>query len=430
VIEAEVVRHHLRLHGAVAPTIVSGDELPPGRGRVLVLSPSEAVLASLGLRSAPGPTPPAVVHGPTIQLPRLRTLHPSVALAGDGAEAVVVDAAGRGIWARLRRPGGDVLVVGTDVAGDLVRYTQGDPAAVGDRGAEATWQYDGERPLYLFEKQLDGEEPHVRHADLWAEALARATEGSREPILPGGAAGAIVVTGDDDQAYLEAYARQLELLGAIPVTYFLHPQTRHTRDSLTALRRQGRVELELHPDALEAPDRYPALLREQVEWFQALTGSRPRAVRNHGYLNDGYWGHLSAWIAEGIEVSTNLPGVDGRVLNGSLLPARVVSDGVLTEHWSVLTLLGDGMLWALDMSPQEAHERILATAQRVYASAIPGVLVLNLHPQSVHRESARPADELHRAVREIVAGGFLAWTVRDCVEWFRRRDDESRQSMR
>jgi hypothetical protein len=314
-----------------------------------------------------------------------------------------------------------VLLIGTDFAGDLIRYRQGDPGCAGKRPDETLWGIPGERPNYLFEGQLEGEGLHERHADWWAMALAQtlATKlGTKlKPMLPGGAPGAVVITGDDDHAYLEKYAEQLALIGDTPITYFLHPLTRHTPKTLRGLPR--RVDLGLHPDALHSPARYGELFAEQAAWFHSLTGERPISVRNHGFLNDGYWGHLRTWLHSGVRISSNIPGVDGRVLNGSLLPARVAYDGRLTEHWSILTAIGDGVRFALGMSDREAADCVLFLGDRIKDSGLPGVVVLNLHPQNVAE-----ARSMHNAAIELVRRGFVAWSLRDCLAWFQQRDGQ------
>src|SRR5262249_41919227 len=152
----------------------------------------------------------------------------------------VVDADGRPVWLWLSRPEGGVLLIGTDLAGDLVRYRQGDPACVAVRQTEPLWNISGERPLYLFEPQLTGEAPGERHADWWAMALATTlavkTGVPLTPVLPAGAPGAVVITGDDDQAALACYDAQLTLLDGVPITYFLHPETKHSAATLLKMR--------------------------------------------------------------------------------------------------------------------------------------------------------------------------------------------------
>jgi hypothetical protein len=287
------------------------------------------------------------------------------------------------------------------------------------------WGIAGERPTYLFESQLSGEDGTIRHADWWAMALAETVADKlRKPltdILPGGAPGAIIVTGDDDQAYLEKYDEQLTLLGDTPITYLLHPLTRHTQKTLRAMqRRNPGVDFGIHPDALEAPERYGELFDEQVAWYRKFTGTRPLSLRNHGFLNDGYWGHLPAWLKQGVRISSNLPGFDGRVLNGSLLPARMAWDGTLTPHWSVLTVIGDGVRFASGMSDEDAAERVRNVADGIRQSGIPGVMVLNLHPQNVSETRA-----MHYAAREIIRSGFVAWNLRQCWEWFAKMDQSA-----
>ncbi|HET9473627.1 MAG TPA: hypothetical protein VFO82_07020, partial [Steroidobacteraceae bacterium] len=292
-------------------------------------------------------------------------------------------------------------------------------------GPTALWGFTFERPVYLFEGQLADEPRHERHADWWCEALCHAVcdraAVKRAAMLPDGRPGALVITGDDDQAELKKYAEQLAALKGLPVTYFLHPLTRHTRRTLRKLERRGGIDLGVHPDAVDQPGRYGALLAEQAAWFRRLTLKPPLSVRNHGYLSDGYWGHLQHWLEQGIRISSNLPGMDGRVLNGSLLPARLVKldAEVLTSHWSILTAIGDGVVFISGMTPAQSAECVLSLVREVRDSAVPGVIVLNLHPQNIAETRA-----MHEAVVAVAKQGFLPWTMHDCIAWFACRDGQ------
>jgi hypothetical protein len=355
--------------------------------------------------------------------PRLRTLHPWVRFRAREGNPELLDARGNAAWWWSPVAESGVLFVGTELVGDLVRYRQGDPAAVSRPGPREKWGYPGERPNYLFEAQRAGEPPHTRHADEWTwfatGLLADRSSIALDHVLPDGAPGAVVLTGDDDQAALACYQQQLSLIDGMPITYFLHPRTKHTPHTLrTMLSRRG-IELGLHPDALDAPDEYEARFREQATWFRSLVGHPARAVRNHGFLNGGYWNHLRAWLDGGVEMSSNLPGFDGTVLNGSLLPARMCFEGRLTEHWSILTAIGDGVMFAGQWTPERAAAGVLGCAQQILASGIPGVLVLNLHPENISANRG-----MHLAAMEVSRSGFIPWTLGECREWFAGRDVE------
>ncbi|MDA9430536.1 GNAT family N-acetyltransferase [Bradyrhizobium sp. CCBAU 51627] len=353
---------------------------------------------------------------------RLRTLHSYMRLRAQGdATTIVLDHQQEAIWLRRRAGnGGSIILVGTDLASDLVRYRQGDPAAANNRPTKAIWGFAGERPNYLFEQQLAGEELDQRPADWWCEALAdsvyRLCGLSRAPILPNGAPGAIVITGDDDQAPLARYAQQRDLLGDLPVTYFLHPLTKHTRSSLDELKSGRDIELGLHPDALDRPEQYAKVFVEQANWFTTLTGEERFTVRNHGFLNDGYWGHAASWVAKGVFGSSNVPGFNGQVLNGSLLPGRLLLDGKLTDHWSILTAIGDGVVFINDWNDVQAAECVYNLAERIRSSGVPGVIVLNLHPENIEKTIG-----MHQAARRLADEGFVTWTLRECLEWFATR---------
>jgi len=458
----ELIEHHLRLMGW--PSEPSGHRrlltlCEPGSpnveavrasvaagASVLALQPDAEFCAAFGVRRAPSKQLPptllgyaagrtrrsriarirSLLGGTSSRKPRLRTLHAMTSFSSSSNGApVVIDDLGAAVWLWQPVLDSGILFVGTDLAGDLLRYLQGDPAQVLHREHGQRWGFAGERPNYLFDTQREGEAPHLRHADEWSwaltHALAMLTNTKLRDILPGGAPGAIVITGDDDQASLACYQQQLALLGDAPVTYFLHPLTKHTRGTLDQLRARGPLDLGLHPDALEHPDRYSTLCAEQCLWFTELAGRAPASVRNHGFLNDGYWGHLPSWLAAGIKVSSNLPGLDGNVLNGSLLPARVAYQGKLTDHWSILALIGDGAIFVNDWDAPRAARCVHDAADHIRSSGIPGVMVLNLHPENYAR-----AEPMHRAALDVIRSGFVPWTLQDCLEWFESGHPSSR----
>ncbi|NEU96203.1 GNAT family N-acetyltransferase [Bradyrhizobium uaiense] len=402
---------------ATARDVLAGD------GCVIAVLPSAQFAREFGVdtqaRSIFSPSVLRAAFAGSKPWSRLRTLHSHMCFVADGDSTTIVENARlEPIW--LHRKMGDrgsVIFIGTDLASDLMQYRQGDPAAASNRPTEPMWGIAGERPNYLFEGQLAGESLRERPADWWCEALAdalvRLSGISRLPILPNGAVGAVVITGDDDQAALSCYAQQQEALGSLPVTYFLHPLTKHTQETLRQLKAGRKVELGIHPDALDRPDRYAELFSEQARWFERLTGARARSVRNHGFLNDGYWGHASVWNTCGIRGSSNLPGLDGSIINGSLLPARIVLDGKLTEHWSVLTAIGDGIVFINDWDDRQSADCVLGLADRIRQSGVPGVIVINLHPENIGKTRG-----MHQALIKLVEYGFIPWTMTECFDWF------------
>lgn len=429
----DLVWHHLRLFGlrqtsgVCVVADIGNDRWPEiesmlGEGRtVLGLSPTLDFLKKIDVAAERRPSSNLFWRDEALPWAKLCTLHAFAVLRHPAAKTLVRAEDGAPVWIELPIGQGRLILAGSDIEGDLLRYRQGDPVRAAQVNDDGYWGFGFERPLHLFEEQIKGQELHARPADYLGMAIATAVADSfgvqLEPLLPGGAPGAIVITGDDDQAFLEKYQDQLRELQDLPITYFLHPQTRHTRRTLRAVLGKEGIDLGLHPDALDAPEHYNVRLAEQAAWFRKLTRRNPISVRNHGFLSSGYWEHARAWRKEGILFSSNLPGVNGRVLNGSLLPARLVLDGVLTEHWSILTAIGDGVVFALKMGARESADCISALAQSVRSSGIPGVIVVNLHPQNVAE-----ARSMHEAVRQIVRQGFVAWNMRQCLEWFCRRD--------
>ncbi|MCO5090655.1 GNAT family N-acetyltransferase [Bosea sp. (in: a-proteobacteria)] len=434
-VTAEALVHQLSLVGLDAgqigatsrialcerPSAVQGPAISRAlaAGRAVVAVLPCALPAAMGVTVRPKGSPARLTAAsPGAAWEHLRSFHPVVGFEGEGLIPLVTDADGTMIWAfRPDQSGGGLFLIGTDLAADLTLIRQGRPEAANSRPTQAQWGFAGERPNYLFEQQIDADAPHERMADwwLWAlrDALARHAGLSPRDVLPGGAPGAIVITGDDDQAPLSAYAMQAEMLGDLPITYFLHPLTKHDRASLEAAGRGRKVEFGLHPDALDAPDRYGELFDEQAAWFEKLTGAPARSVRNHGFLNDGYWGHASSWIRHGVAVSSNLPGLDGRVINGSLLPGRLLLNGQLTEHWSILTAIGDGVVFVHGWDDAQSADCVRRLADRIRKSGVPGVIVLNLHPENVAKTKG-----LHDAALELVREGFVAWTLQECIDWF------------
>ena len=441
----DFLRHQLRIfgfpesHSRKAELVVfdraSLDDLTGLQARkaplvVVAILPSNEFMQALGA-SIERVEPSPAVFSPVDSHPShtVRTLHPYDCYVLPDGRPLLTDDRGRISWMLLERRGLRILAIGTDLPGDIVRYRQGDPKASREADFGFRWGFDFERPNYLFEAQRSGEARGERHADRWAalfsSVVATTVGATLLPILPGHAPGAIVFTGDDDQAYLERYEEQIACLSGMPITYFLHPQTRHSSKTLRQMRRRANVEWELHPDAVEDPSRYAELLDEQVEWFVKLTGRRPHAVRNHGFLNRGYWEHFAAWRKHGIALSTNVPGFDGTALNGSLLPSRFVWNDEVTDHWTILTAMGDGVLFAGKMTDEDAARRLSEVVSEVRNSSIPGVLVLNLHPQNIDRSRA-----LHAAAVDAVKQGFVPWNVGQCLSWFRSRDAVGRTATR
>lgn len=352
----------------------------------------------------------------------LRTFHPLHTIAGGACRPVVVDGEGAAVWSWHPDGKAGVLLVGSDLARDLMLLTQGDAGKVGKVDGGGRWGYANERPNYLFEAQVLSTKSDDRPADWWMWTLRQALTAfagvSSSPVLPFDAPGVVIVTGDDDQATFQDYRGQATKLGRLPVTYFLHPQAKLDRAALEDLAGNRTVEWELHPDALETPAEYRERFAEQAAWFQARLGRPARAVRNHGFLNDGYWNHARVWLEHGVVASSNLPGFDGCVLNGSLLPGRLALDGDLTSHWSVLTLFGDGVFFVHGWDADTARNAVRKAAQGIVASGVPGAIVMNLHPAN-HDVAAG----LHEAAHDLVARmGFCAMTLGAAIEWFAARD--------
>ncbi len=440
----EVIQHHLRIMGLADHSkilILSNPDLSEAAqvlegvtfGKVCVaLQPTKLFAAVFKVvRIERGERPPEsfILNAKLNAFAKfnLRTLHSADAFYHVEGTPVVLNQHGQAIWLWLPIGQGGILFIGSDLPNDLIRYRQGDPLRVGERPLETLWGIPGERPNYLFDEQLGGQHPVNRHADCWAMVLASYLAESLEKplnhILPNGAAGAVVITGDDDQAYLEKYDEQLKLLRGTPITYLLHHLTRHSRETLFRIQRQNpMVDFGIHPDALKSPKQYGKLFEQQIAWYRSLTGEQPISLRNHGFLNNGYWGHLEDWLRHKICISSNLPGFDGKVLNSSLLPARMAWRETLTHHWSVLTVIGDGVRFAAGMSDEDAAEGVRNVADGIRQSGIPGVMVLNLHPQNVSETRA-----MHYAAVEIIRSGFVAWNLRQCWEWFAKIDQSYTQ---
>jgi hypothetical protein len=147
-------------------------------------------------------------------------------------------------------------------------------------------------------------------------------------------------------------------------------------------------------------------------------GREARLVRNHGFLNDGYWGHAASWNEIGVEGSSNLPGVDGRVINGSLLPGRLALEEKLTCHWSILTAFGDGAFFVYNWSDLQACDAVMSFGRDIVESGVPGIIVFNLHPAN-HAVAAPMHAAIHRLVKEL---GFAAMTFGAALDWFMARD--------
>jgi hypothetical protein len=306
---------------------------------------------------------------------------------------------------------------------EIVRYRQGDPArADQNRAATGETPQQPERPHYLHEGQILPGYASTPWADrlgfLIAELCSRLTGVPLLEVLPGGANGAIILTGDDDQAFLENYDRQLRMIGGLPITYFLHHLTGHTRETIA--RMPGNVTYGFHPDALDNPSDYDNLCERQCEVVRQIVPGPLRVVRNHGFLHNGYLGHLKVWEKLGLEMDVNYPGTDGTALNGSFLPLRVRRrDGTWSDHYTLLTAFGDGMIQpdVTGLTEREAVRRIGSVVRQIERDC-PAALVFNLHPQNVAQTR-----KLHDAVLALAERpGWTAVGLIEFLDWVILRD--------
>jgi len=329
--------------------------------------------------------------------PAYRPLFPHVSVSGRSVIPFWVTPRGRTVigWLGESRRR---LLVGLNVVEELIRYTQGDPGKLASSADRTLWGYGNERSTFLYEDHIVPGFELVPWADQLGYAIAHLiAAGSGLPLLcplPNGKAGGILVTGDDDQAFLEKYDEQLRLLDGFPITYLLLPTTGQTAKTLTKLPKS--VELGVHIDALACPERYDTVCNEQTAAIRALTGKPIRTVRNHGHLNRDYWGHLPAWEQARLSLDLNNRGLDGTCPTGSYLPFQVRrGDGSWSSHMSLFSTFSDSMLY-LQKWPQKKQIRCIRGLAGQIERSFPGVMVFNFHPQNVS-----DGYEVHRAVMEI-----------------------------
>ena len=354
--------------------------------------------------------------------PIYRALFPHVSFSGPGLTPIWTTPSGATVIGWWTVGGQRHLVVGLDVVEELVRYTQGDPSKVATCMDKTMWKHSGlpaalapERSTYLYDDHvLPGYEltPWADNLGYCLASLLAIASGL--PLfgsLPGGARGGILLTGDDDTAQLEKYDEQLRLINEFPITYFLLPWTNHTAETLARLPKT--VELGVHVDALEQPKDYGVRCREQTAAVTALTGRHIRTVRNHGHLNDGYWGHLSAWEECGLTLDLNTRAIDGNCPTGSYLPFRVRrADGTWSMHFSLFSTFSNSMYYIQKWPPDTQIQNISAVADRIERSD-PGVVVLNFHPQNIS-----DTRDIHKAVIEIGRRpGWIALGADSFVHW-------------
>ncbi len=308
-----------------------------------------------------------------------------------------------------------ILLVGLDAVEEIIRYRQGDPSKVKTVTYKGGMGFDYERPNYLFEDQIVPKYKSEPWADnlgfFLAETFSRMRGFPLVEVLPEGAKGAIILTGDDDQALLEQFEEQLKVLGDFPITYFLVPQTRYNLKMLNEL--PVNVDIGVHPDALDNPTEYSRLCTEQTDKIREMSGKPVRTIRNHGFLNNGYLGHLKAWEDNGLKLDVNYPGVDGTALNASLLPMRVRrQDNSWSDHYSLLTVFGDGIINALNLTQNNAAKKIRCIVKQI-EEGYPGVLVFNFHPQNLN--------DTHILHREVVKysnrEGWIALGLERYLDW-------------
>ena len=335
-----------------------------------------------------------------------RALLDHVSFSGPELTPIWTTRDGRMVVGWWQRGAQRCLLVGLDLVEELIRYTQGDPAKVHTARDKTLWGMGHERPAYLYEDHIVRGSEMTPWADrlgfLIAGAMSKATGVPLIAPLPRGASGAVLLTGDDDQAELEKYATQQRLLSGFPMTYMMLPHTKHSAATLAAL--PNSVEYGVHVDALDEPDRYADTCAKQTEAVRTLLGKPLRTIRNHGHLNQGYWTQLDAWERNGLTLDFHIRGLDGTCPTGSYLPFRVRrADGSWSDHWSLFSTFSDSMLF-LQKWPEAKQISVIKSLAGDIASRFPGVIVLNFHPQNVDH-----IPEVHRAV--IAIGRQPRWVA-------------------
>lgn len=365
-----------------------------------------------------------------VQEIRLRTLRDSLARRERNSSPIEEALAPYGLRSRLSREMCDFVeeefansfacefAGGKRFAEWITERLHGSRAELEKAARRDGWGFPNERSVFLYEPLLERERKAKFEGAACDEICMRIATRLAEKFslallapLPRNAKGIVLLTGDDDQAELDKYDSQLALLNDLPMTYFLVPQTRHDSESLSRLK--GSVEFGLHPDALDDPANYDAICEEQKGIVEEITGTKMGTVRNHGFLSDGYWGHLRTWERLGLAYDSNLPGLDGTALCGTYLPFRVRREqGSRSDHFSLLTTFGDGMYFAMKMTDQEIAKRIAEVVRKIEKSC-PGVIVFNLHPQNV--ETCRG---MHKeAVKLARRTGWISLSFREYMKW-------------
>lgn len=347
--------------------------------------------------------------------PAYRTLLDHFSFSGEGLTSILRTETGRTVVGWWNKNGNRYLVIGLRVVDELVRYTQGDPEKVISAADKTLWGSGHERPAYLFEDNIVKGYELVPWADRLGYLLVRLiADASGLPLLsllPGGASGGVLLTGDDDQAYLEKYQEQLGLLQNFPMTYLMLPHTRHTSESLGKMPRN--VEFGVHVDALEMPTNYAQICKEQTQSVRTLIGKPANVVRNHGHLNSGYWGHLQAWEDCGLDLDLSIRGLDGTCPTGSYLPYRVRRPtGSWSSHISLFSTFSDSMFYLQKWSPRKQISCVNKLAGQI-SGTDPGIIVFNLHPQNVS-----DFHDLHRTVMALGRRkGWVALGAESYLDW-------------
>jgi len=389
----------------------------------LIFHPHGEALTSFGVQCHPetGPSFLQEKHGRrwwAKKRPVYQALLPHCSFSGPNIEPIWQNSEGRAALAWWHHEGRAILLVGLAVADELVRYTQGDPEQARRAEDRTRFNLSFERANYLFDTNLVAQAPSIPWADrlgfTLVRLLARQTQMPLVDPLPGGAKGLVLLTGDDDQAALACYQEQMELLGDFPITYFLLPFTKHTPQTLATL--PASVEFGLHVDALEHPEQYETISAEQAAAVRALCSQPVRAIRNHGFLNRGYLGHLRTWEENGLVFDVNYAGLDGSALTGSFLPFRVRRpDGAWSSHLSLLTAFGDGMRYIHKWTEAQACRHIETLADQIEGTD-PGVLVFNMHPENIG-----DTKEIHRCIMNVARRpGWRALGVESYLRWLEK----------
>ena len=335
---------------------------------------------------------------------------------------------------------GRLVIFAYDLPECVMRLRQGEPERKG-------LIPDGDsipRPCHLYSGTSAGDAGWIPYADFHCMLLGDVVRRLLSvPVpsfwrLPADAPGALILSGDDDDATTEMREwemRDVEAMGGKMSLYLLPGRSKCEPEDVERWRRRGH-EVSVHPDLVpERPDaeRMLAKLRQDIAAFKKRWRGEARTVRMHCVAWPGYTEPAEVLEEMGVRMESNFfplafPRSRARAPYfgmGAAMPMPFARpDGSLVRVWQQPGHLEDDALFGKtqDYSQKLSSEAWKAILDRIFGSIaryFHCVYCANIHPVNYLRFSGEQGRDVMRAAAE---RGFPILSMEEWLDFWAARD--------